>query len=50
VPVDIATLPDDYSINVKSAGKDVSLSVKVKPYAFPTKKLSLPERKSNAQP
>ncbi|MEW6714474.1 MAG: M23 family metallopeptidase [Nitrospirota bacterium] len=42
VPVDINTPPDDYSIDLKSG---ISLSVKVKPYAFPTKKITLPEEK-----
>jgi len=49
-PVDIDTAPGDYSINVKSAGKGVSLSVKIKPYAFPTKKITLPEEKVTLSP
>ncbi|MBI5675749.1 MAG: M23 family metallopeptidase [Nitrospirae bacterium] len=47
MPVDINTPPDDYSIDVKSG---VSLSVKIKPYAFPTKKITLPEEKVTLSP
>lgn len=50
VPVDINTPPDDYSINVILAGIDTSLSVKIKPYAFPTKKITLPEEKVTLSP
>jgi len=50
IPVDINTPPDDYSINVKSAGIGASLSVKIKPYAFPTKKITLPEAKVTLSP
>jgi len=50
VPVDIVTPPGDYSIDVKSAGKGKSLSVKIKPYAFPTKKITLTEEKVTLSP
>jgi len=50
VPVDINTPPDDYSVNVKAAGTGVSLSVRIKPYAFPTKKITLPEEKVTLRP
>lgn len=50
LPVNIDTAPGDYSISVKSDGVGVGLIVKVKPYAFPTKKLTLPEKKVTLSP
>lgn len=45
VPVDIDTAPGDYSISVKSEGIGIGLNVKIKPYDFPVKEITLPEEK-----
>lgn len=50
VPVDINTPPGDYSISVRSEGIGIGLNVRIKPYDFPTKKITLPEEKVTLSP
>lgn len=45
VPVDIDTLPQQYTITVTSAEKTQIIHIMVKPYKFLTKKITLPEEK-----
>ena len=45
VPVDIDTSPKAYSIAVVSEEGSKTVYIKVKPYTFPTKKITLPEEK-----
>lgn len=47
IPVDINTPPDAYSIDLKSGA---SIKIQIKPYAFPTKKITLPEEKVTLSP
>ncbi len=50
VPVDIDTEPGDYSISLKPEGIEAKLNIRIKPYAFPTKKITLPEEKVTLSP
>lgn len=50
VPLDIETAPGDYSISVKAESVSISLKVKISPYDFPTKKMTLPEEKVTLSP
>jgi murein DD-endopeptidase MepM/ murein hydrolase activator NlpD len=43
VPVDIDTSPKKYNIKVKSGKNEKIAHIRVKPYKFPTKKITLPE-------
>lgn len=45
VPVDIDTSPKKYTIKVKSGKNKKIAHIRVKPYKFPTKKITLPEEK-----
>ncbi len=45
LPVDMETEPGNYIIDIKSEGLGLSMNVKVKPFDFPTKHITLPDRK-----
>ncbi|MBI5055270.1 MAG: M23 family metallopeptidase [Nitrospirae bacterium] len=45
VPVDVDTKPERYSITIKSGEEEKIIHIKVKPYKFLTKKITLPEEK-----
>jgi murein DD-endopeptidase MepM/ murein hydrolase activator NlpD len=45
VPVDIGTSPKKYAIIVNSGGDKKIVHIRVKPYKFPTEKITLPEEK-----
>lgn len=45
IPVDIETKPERYTITIKSGGEEKNVHIKVKPYKFLTKKITLPEEK-----
>lgn len=45
VPVDIDTSPKKYTITVNSGGNEKIVHIRVKPYKFLTKKITLPEEK-----
>jgi murein DD-endopeptidase MepM/ murein hydrolase activator NlpD len=45
IPVDIDTLPQDYSITITFEGEEEILHIKIKEHEFPTEHLTLPEEK-----
>lgn len=48
--VDIDTSPGNYPVTISAGGETRSIQVKIKPYRFPTKKLTLPEEKVTLSP
>lgn len=50
IPVDIDTPPGEYTITIRYGEDSKSLSIRVKPYEFPERHLTLPEEKVTLSP